>query len=183
MKIQENGKWFVLIYMAGFLAGILYANMIAKDYIASVGIFNDYFLETYAQMEIDTTEFLWYVASVRLLPVAFLVITGISRLRRPAVLAFVLWTGFSSGLILTAAVMKLGAKGIVLCLVSLFPHMCCYVAGYLMLLWFLYTYPKTRWNLTKTVAFLFLMAVGILLESYVNPTIMKIFIGNQNFFK
>ena len=176
MKIQENKRWFVLFYMTGFFVGILYANIISRDYIASTGIFNDYFLEQYTQVDIDTVDFLWYVVYVRALPVIFLIAFGCSRFRKAAALAFILWTGFSSGVILTTAVMKLGVKGIILCLICVTPQFLCYVAAYLMLLWFLFVYPKTRWNLTKTVSFLLLMAVGILLECYVNPVIMKLFI-------
>ena len=50
------------------------------------------------------------------------------------------------------------------------------LTGYLALLWYLYTYPQIRWNLTKTVIFLLLLAVGMLLECYVNPVLMQLFI-------
>ena len=45
MKIRENKRLLVLCFMAGFLAGILYANLGAGDYIAGTGILDDFFLE------------------------------------------------------------------------------------------------------------------------------------------
>lgn len=176
MKIRENRKHFVLFYMAGFFIGILYANLMSKDYITSIGILDNFFLEQYIQVEIDTAEFLWYVAYIRFLPAALLFAAGCTRLRKGAALAYILWTGFSSGMILVAAVMKMGVKGIILCLISLTPQILCYVAAYLMLLWFLYAYPSVRWNPSKTVCFVLFLLVGIVLEAYINPVIMKMFL-------
>ena len=42
MKIRENRMYVVWICMAGFLAGILYANVLAADEIAGIGIFQEY---------------------------------------------------------------------------------------------------------------------------------------------
>lgn len=177
MKIQENRRHFVLVYMTGFLIGILYANLMSRDYITSIGILDNFFLEQYREMEINAAEFLWYVAYVRLLPVVLLFALGCTKLRKGVAVSYILWTGFSSGMILVAAVMKMGVKGIILCLISLFPQMLFYIAAYLMLLWFLYAYPTVRWNPSKTVCFLMFMVVGIILECYMNPVIMKLFLG------
>lgn len=38
MRIRENKKFLVLFCMLGFLIGIIYANLMSKDYIASIGI-------------------------------------------------------------------------------------------------------------------------------------------------
>ena len=176
VKIRENKKHFVLFYMAGFFIGVLYANLMSRDYITSIGILDNFFLEQYAQVEINTAEFMWYVAYIRFLPAVLLFALGCTRIRKGIALAYISWTGFSCGMILVAAVMKMGVKGIILCLISLVPHMLCYVAAYLMLLWFLYAYPGIRWNMSKTVCFLLFMLVGIILECYVNPVIMKMFL-------
>lgn len=177
VRIQENGKHCVLYYMLGFCAGILYANLFAKDYIISMGILSEYFLNQYSADEIETAEYLWYVARIRLTPVLLLGALGCTKLRKGIVAAFILWTGFSSGLLFTSAVIKMGVKGIILCLIALIPQFLFYAAGYLALLWYLYTYPQVRWNLMTTVIFIFLLAVGILLECYVNPVLMQMFIS------
>lgn len=176
MKILENKKCFVLFYMSGFFAGILYANFVSKDYVAGMGIFNEFFLDQYVQMEIDLGEFLWYAAYIRLFPVMVLAAVGCTRFRKGAALTYVVWTGYSCGMILTTAVMKMGVKGIILCLISLTPQFLCYAAGYIMLLWHLFCYPRTRWDLSKTICFALFMLMGILLECYVNPIIVKMFL-------
>jgi hypothetical protein len=176
VKIRENKRFFVLCFMAGFFAGILYANLVSGDYIASTGILDDYFLKQYAQTEIDTAEFLWYIAYLRLVPVMLLFALGCTKMRKGAASAYIVWTGFSAGMILVTAVMKMGVKGIILCLLCMVPQFICYIAAYLMLLWFLFGYPAVRWNTSKTMCFALFMLTGILLECYVNPVIVKMFL-------
>lgn len=176
VEMREKKRRFVLVYMAGFLAGILYANLISGDYILNAGILDDFFLEGYIKTDIDMSGYLWYVAYTRLIPVVILAAAGSTKFKKGAVIGFLLWTGFSCGIILAAAVMKMGIKGILLCLLSLFPQCLCYVTAYVMLLWFLYFYPKVRWNISKTICFLLFLLTGIMLECYVNPVVMKIFL-------
>lgn len=176
MRIQENKKFFVLFYMLGFLVGIFYANVFSKDYIASMGIFNEFFLSQYAQTDVVMGEYMWYVVRVRVLPLVLIGALSCTRLRKSVVVCFLAWTGFSSGMILTSAVMKMGLKGVILCLMSLTPQFVFYIAAYLVLLWYLFDYPKAKWNLTKTTFFLTLLGMGIILECYVNPILMKMFL-------
>ena len=101
---------------------------------------------------------------------------GSTKLRKASAAVFLAWTGFSLGLIMTAAVLKMGGKGLVLCLIALTPHLFFYAAGYLILLWYLFRYPEVRWNLSKTVCMAFLILTGFLLECYVNPVLMQMFV-------
>lgn len=176
MKIQESRKYFILFYMAGFLTGIFGANLLFGEYMEDMGIFHEFFLEQYVQTPIDTREYFWYLCQIRVTPLIFLGILGCTRFRKAAVALFLAWTGFLSGMILTEAVIQMGAQGIILCLVGLLPQFLFYVSGYLILLWFLFGYPKRQWNVTKTVFFLFLITTGMILECSVNPVLMKLFL-------
>lgn len=51
-----------------------------------------------------------------------------------------------------------------------------YIPVYVVILWYLYTYPSIRWNMTKTIFVLLAFAVGMIMEGYVNPVFMKIVI-------
>lgn len=162
--------------MLGFFIGIVYANLMSGDYIAGMGIFSEYFLNQYSQAEIDVTEYLWYVVRVRTVPLFLVAALGCCRLRRCVVGGFLAWTGFCGGMIMTSAVLKMGIKGLILCLIALTPHFAFYAAGYVVLLWYLFLYPETRWNLSKTISMTMLVAVGILLECYLNPIVMELFL-------
>lgn len=176
MKIQENKRFLVLFCMLGFLIGIVYANLMSKEYIMSMGIFNEFFLNQYSQAEISVQEYLWYVVRIRVMPAVLAAALGCTKLRRGVAAGFLVWTGFCGGMIMTAAVLKMGIKGLILCLIALAPHFVFYIAGYLILLWYLFTYPESRWNLSKMVSMGLFLAVGILLECYVNPIIMELFL-------
>ena len=177
LRIRKDSRVFVLLCMLGFFCGIFYGNLWAKDYIISMGIFNEYFLKQYQVSDLDNAKSLWYVIKTRSMPVLVLGAFGITRFRKAIVVGFLLWTGFSFGLLFTAAVMKMGVKGMVFFLLALVPHFPFYIAAYLLVLWYIYFYPQVQWNRGKTVAFLLFLMVGIFLEGYVNPVIMHLFLG------
>lgn len=176
MKRQEIKKLILVIFMCGFLAGILYVNMIARSYIVSMGILSDYFLEQFAENNLNTWEYMWYLLKLRVIPVILLLMLWTLRVKRIAAACLLLWTGFSSGLFLTAAVLKLGLKGILLCMIGILPHFICYIVVYGIILIYIFTYPDTRWNQTKSVCMVLFLLLGIISEYYVNPVLINIFI-------
>ena len=176
MRIQENKKFLIVFCMLGFLIGIVYGNVMSKDYIASMGIFNEFFLTQYSQAEIDVMEYMWYVIRVRVVPLVLVAALGCTRLRKAVAGTFLAWTGFCGGMLMTSAVLKMGVKGVILCLIALTPHFVFYGAGYIVLLWYIFTDPESKWNLSKTVSMILFVSLGILLECYVNPIIMELFI-------
>ena len=46
----------------------------------------------------------------------------------------------------------------------------------MVLLWYLFTYPEAKWNPSKMISMVLFIIVGILLECYVNPIIMELFL-------
>ncbi|WP_346663676.1 stage II sporulation protein M [uncultured Merdimonas sp.] len=176
MKIREKGAYVLWICMAGFLVGIIYSNLIAKDEIVDMGIFQEYFLTRFTQTDFLSAEFFLFVAKVRFLPAVLLAFLGITRFRKAAAVGMLVWTGFGFGLIMAAAVIKMGVKGLALCLAAFTPHLFFYGAGYLILLWHLLKYPQIRWNYAKTAAVVLFFLCGLLLECYVNPLLLELFL-------
>lgn len=174
MVIKNYGRVMVLFYMTGFLGGILYTNLISKDYVAALGIFNDYFLSQYVQTDLAGGSYLWYLIKIRMAPLLGVFLPPAARIRKLAVTAFLIWTGFLCGMIFTSAALKLGVKGIVLCLAALLPQGLFYAAGYAVLLIGLYYYPKINWNFQKTIAVFLAICIGVALECYMSPVLVKI---------
>ncbi len=172
--VKNYGKVMILYYMAGFLSGILYTNLISKDYAASLGIFNDYFLNQYVQAELTGGPYLWYLIKIRVAPLSGILLFRMERIRKLAAVVFLIWTGFLCGMIFTSAAMRLGIKGIVLCLSALLPQAVFYGAGYAVLLMGLYYYPKINWNFQKTIAVFLAICIGVALECYMSPVLVKI---------
>lgn len=177
MKILRSRKQMFAFFMPGFLMGILYVNFIVKQYIAEPGIFSVYFLKQYAAVDIIAGEYMLYLLRVRVLPCVFLVGLAFTKMRKFSAVAFLLWTGFSSGMLLTMAVVGMGVKGIILCIVGILPHFLCYIPACIVVLWYCWMYPQNRWNKQKTVFVILMGMMGLILEAHVNPVLMKAFLG------
>jgi len=176
VKIQEVKKLICIVFMFGFFAGIVYLNVFARSYLVSLEIFDGYFLEQYSGNNLNTNTYIWYIAKLRLFPVICLWVISKTGYARVAGALFLLWTGFASGMILSASVFKLGMKGIILCIVGVIPHFICYITAFIMLILYLFNYPDTRWNSTKTVCMVLFLLLGIITEAYINPVLLDIFI-------
>lgn len=167
-------KIFTALILSGFLSGIIYGNVIAKEYILSLGIFDEYLLNQYSRLNVNIEEYIWYIIRIRITPVIFLLLAGCTKYRKIIISLFIVWTGFSFGLILTAAIIRLQAKGIIVCLISILPHFICYIGGYLMLLIYYISYPNSRWTGAKTISFILFWLLGVVSECYINPGLIEL---------
>ncbi len=176
MKVWDGKRYFTLFYMLGFFVGILYANIPARNYIISTGIFTQFYMEQYADVSVNTEDYFLYLIRVRVFPLILVGVAACTKFRKGVASLILLWTGFSSGMIFTASAMKIGVKGIILCLISLLPHFLFYVAAYIIILWFLFQYPRGKWTVQKTTAVCLFVVTGMILECYVNPVLVKLFL-------
>ena len=177
MTTFRSKKQFLIFFMPGFLLGIVYVNFVARKYMAEPGIFSDFFLNQFQSVSIDVKEYVWYLLRLRAAP--FLALAGLSFTKAGKISAvlFLVWTGISAGILVSAAVLNMGIKGSILCLAGLFPQFLFYIPAYAILLWYCYTVPQTHWNRQKTIFVSLAMSVGIILELYVNPMIIKAFLS------
>ncbi len=177
MKIFRSRKQLLAFFMPGFLIGIIYVNFVAKKYVAEPGIFSDYFLQQFQNTRIDGGEYIWYLIRLRLFP--FLALFGLSctKARKISAVLFLMWTGMSGGILISTAVLSLGIKGSMLCIVGIFPQFIFYIPAFLVLLWYCCSYPQTRWNRQKTVFVVLMLALGMILEMYVNPVLVRAFLA------
>jgi uncharacterized membrane protein SpoIIM required for sporulation len=76
------------------------------------------------------------------------------------------------------AVLEMGIKGSFLCLVGIFPQFILYIPAYLIVLWYSYSYPQATWNGQKTFFVCLTVILGILLEVYINPILMQLFLAS-----
>lgn len=177
MRIFHTRKQLIAFFMPGFLFGIVYVNFIAVRYMAEPGLFSTYFLEQYQSVDIIAGEYLWYLIRTRIFPLIILAGFSVTRLRKAASVLFLIWTGMSGGILISLAAADLGIKGSILCITGLLPQFLFYIPAYLILLWYAYAYPASRWNRQKTIFISFMMAAGLVLEVYVNPVLVRIFLS------
>ena len=147
MKIQRRQRYPILIYMLGFFLGIIYLNVASTRYVVDVGIWSEWFRRQYLGYDLKSFDYMWYVAQIRLLPAGGLAILGGTKFRK-----------------------------MILCVISMLPHFLCYIPAYAMLLLYLFRYPVSEWNSTKTLSFVLFLTMGIALECLVNPVLLKMFL-------
>lgn len=177
MKFYKYKNQLLIYYLAvGFFVGILYENIVSKRYGVSIDIFQTYFLQQYRQTEIVAEKYLGYVLKARVVPFMGLCVLACVRWKKILAGVSVCWTGFLAGVMLVSAVMQMGVKGVLFCMAAMFPHIICYGLAYGILLSYFYRYPKARWNYAKTVFVVLVMFIGILVETYLNPLLMKLVI-------
>ena len=158
MKIQTKQKYVLLAGMTGFVLGICSANLWMKEYILDIGIFNQFFLEQYNRLEIVYEEYFWYLIKNR------------------GVILTVIWLGFCVGMVICAAIARLGIKGIVLCVIAVMPQGVFYILSGILLFEYMLEYPVVRWNSGKTIKLIMLVLLGMITECYVNPVIIRMFL-------
>lgn len=173
MKIFHSRKQMLAFFMPGFLCGILYMNLTAQNSVTDPGIFGESFLRQYEAAEVAAGIYLFYLVRMRITPFLMLIGLSFTRMRKITAGAFLIWTGFSCGLILSMSVMEMGIKGIALCIAGVLPQFLLYIPSYLVILWYCWVYPQNRWNREKTIFVVATMVAGILLEAYVNPVLVK----------
>ncbi len=176
MKIRDSRKYLIVLYLTGFFVGIIGTNIESKKIILYSGIFSETFLNQYRQVNIEPEKYLWYVVRIRLFPVILLGTLGCTHFKKVIVAVFLGWTGFLSGTGVTLAILKMGVKGLLLGIVSLTPQFIFYISGYSIMLWYLYQYPNVRWNGSKTIAVCLALLTGVVLETWVNPFLIQLFI-------
>ena len=176
MKMFHVKRQLLALFMPGFLLGILYVNLEAEQFAAGAGIFSEYFLKQYRAADILTGEYIWYLLQVRLLPFLVLLGSDFTKFRKAAVILFLIWTGFSAGLLFSMAVLGMGVKGSILCIAGMLPQFLCYIPAYLIVVWYAYCYPRMQWNIQKSLVSGGLLLVGIVLELYVNPVLVGAFL-------
>ena len=172
--MQKNRCYaLLLLYMSGFLLGIVYANFVGSKYVTTTGVFHEYFLGQYVNQRIVKEQYFVYLLKQRTLPLVFMGIAGMTRLRRVASEVCVLWTGFAGGMLAVAAVMRMGIVGMLFYFGALFPQVLFYGFAYAIIINHFMGKENLRWNGWKIGTVVVMLFAGIVLETYVNPVIVK----------
>lgn len=173
MRMFRTRKQLLAFFMPGFLLGIIYVNFIAKRYLAEPGIFSAGILEQFRTVHISAGDYLWYLLRVRAVPFGILAALGFTKMRKPSVVLVLLWTGLSGGILISSAILSMGIKGSIFCLVGLMPQFLMYIPACLVLIWYSWSYPQNRWNRQKTVFVVLMVSMGMIMEIYINPILVR----------
>lgn len=193
-RAEKNGVYrsWLYLFLGSFLLGILIMNMGNEILLGDAGIFNTASMNRLKYIEINEGKFFAYVLRQRLGGCIVLLILSTTTLGLISAYGVVLWQGMMTGMLMTAAVIRYGIKGLLLILGGMFPHQCLLIPGGVMMLgWCLENYywfhrygkgtiPYFRSRRQQLfhqgillLWFLLVMLIGCVLESYVNPILIS----------
>lgn len=170
---KSKGQLLIIFIAVGFFIGILYQNIVSTSSIIPADVFVKSNLQRYLQTDVITEKYLWYVIKERVMLLAIICILSCTKWKKLLVVATLGVSGFLGGVLTVSAVLRFGIKGILLCLMGVFPQMIFYGMAYFMLFIYWFRFPERRWNHTKLIFVIVMFLMGIILEAYVNPILVK----------
>lgn len=174
----------MILYLVGFGAGILCANLIQKqvDYQTSLlPVYLAAFDGTRDRTEVLFRKFLTDRGSFML----FLIICGLTVLGVPAVTASLLWFGFLAGNLITLFLLEYGIRGMAMGTVCFLPQAFFYIPGWMFLFFAVVNMSQKIWGKGKREktdykAYFFFVSgagvcilLGVWMESYVNQNLLS----------
>lgn len=172
--------WMILL---AFLGGIVCANLLDKELLATYGILNDYFLSQYSYRMVDGNRLFCHVLIERCKAAFIIFLLG--RVLGGRVFSVLIKSVFSAafGFLIVVAIVNLGMRGILVSVCGLLPQWIFYLAA-------LCYYANCRreedganWSggirsgdftvyLVRWILLALCMILGILTESYINPVLL-----------
>lgn len=180
-KVLSPKSKFLFSLAGGLLAGIVYGCFFSAGYMEQVGFLSDAFLLDYLKKDIDGNRLFAYLLKGRGVSLFSVWLLGSSFLGRILIYLVLLWSGFSVGIYITAGLVKRGISGLGFCIAAVFPQMLFYIPafGLILIQSFILSGKQEmgkervlRYSIILFVSFL-LLFLGVLMESYVNPAILK----------
>lgn len=168
---------FLYVLMLGFFIGIIVMNLGKEILLQEGNILGRTELEHFKAISINRGNLFLYVLWARLRQVLLLTFLAFTFFRVMAIYGFVGFMGFAFGMVSSAASIQYGLRGTALMLAAGMPHMLLYIPAYIWLLEWCYNLSIQRGeivrNLAKYILFILVTIIGVFLESYVNPEILK----------
>lgn len=176
MNLNVN-KIMGSILIAGFTIGILYVNLFASEYFRISGIFSYEYIYTFTKNGYMLTDYWLEISCRRLYPIIIILISVRTRFCRWIVMMVLMWYSFLFGSYLSMGILMYSGKGLLLCILSTFPHLLFYLLSYYLVILYAWQRPVARWNLSKSITLALSMLCGVVIECSINPIILKWYIG------
>ena len=178
MRIDKKKNQFLIVFLVvGFFIGIIFENVIVKKQISTTDIFLKSNLQRYLQTDVVVEKYLRYVIKERFILFGCICVVSCMKWKKVMVYLSLLLVGFFAGCFCVASVVRLGIKGLLLFMAGMFPQMLFYGCLCVMLYLHWLGVTERRWSRTKTIFVVILLTLGIIVEVYVNPIIVKFIIG------
>ncbi len=168
-------QWLAAVFFVSFVAGIFAGNFWGITDFSGGAAESRSYVQQLSDTAVSSHALLWHVCCVRGgIGAALFVLAALTR-GRCVHSCFVAWNGFAYGYFCVMVIAAFAAKGLLVCAAAVFPQLLAYVPYFLVLVeWS--THRRTREHLRDLFVGLLLtlfLCAGILLESYINPSILQ----------
>lgn len=123
----------LFLFLAGFVAGVFLMNVGKKTLLENTGFLDEYSLYQMKYMSVESNAFFVYVLKKRLGTMGIILLLSSTYLGLAVLYCYAAWLGASLGMLLSAAIIRYGIKGILLVLTAAFPHYILYVPAWIMM--------------------------------------------------
>ena len=181
----------VLVFMTGFCLGMIFFLWKKRYIVEESGILGQELFLQLTRINLEQYELLKYIVKCRGMQVCILILAACSRRINLMISMLLTYGGFAAAIFMLTSVYHFDMKGIVLCLLMLFPH----GIFYLIFLCILFHkkesddtkyYHKSRGirekgfykvltEAIKWVVIIILFIVGVMTECYINPILVTKF--------
>ncbi len=190
-QMNKGGYYLLYLFMTGLFLGIILVNIRHDVWMDEDGLLNTAMMKQLQSSELDGSYLFGYILKHRVSTILILCVLASTMIGFPIVCGYVCYLGASAGCILSIAVIRYGVRGLFFMAASVFPQALLLVPGYFLLFqWGMECnrslYGKTdgfegryligkQFILKKVISLagiLFLIILGCMIESYVNPQIV-----------
>lgn len=188
MNIKRSHRLF-LAFLAGIIAGTLMMNFLVGKYAGQIGIYSEYFIDGINNpdtMQFDKWSFSIFCIKKYALETAVLIALNCTNFGMIVNYAYCIYKGLAISILISSATLTYGTGGILLYVMSIFPHYFSYVP---MIVFTLYFGIKIKENMKKErVAVSVLKGTAIeaalvvctaFLEAYVNYPFVRSMFNNR----
>lgn len=196
-KVQQqtaarNGYYVIYLFTIGLFLGILIVNVGYDTWVGDGSLLGADMITRLKNSVPEGNGLFGYVLKHRLFTVCMLGLLATTMIGLPAVCGYVCYMGLSAGCLLSVAVIRYGIRGLFLMAAGIFPQGILLIPGYAaMFVWavgvnrMLYFWGVGREHyagygrqtylkkLLQMAGIIVIIVIGCLLESYVNPQILK----------
>lgn len=174
--VQSDWKRKRLLYLfgTGMILGMISMHLGKKVLLTRTGLLDQDSLYHLRYISVSGNALFWYVCLKRAKSAALLAILATTWIGSLAVTMTAFFYGAGAGMFLSAAILRYGAKGILLVLAAIFPQCLFYIPAIVFL--FVWCDRASREYYRKVNALVLiagLLLLGCFFESYLNPAILN----------
>lgn len=180
-------SFFFFLFILFFIVGIITVFLVEDQFIDHETFLRIGTLERLQEIEVDATKMLYLCIRERIIGMLLLILFAFTNIGNVLLVFFVSGMGCMAGMLLEVLSLRYGIKGILLFVAGVFPQYLFYSLAFILLLQVKYQGAYHRMGsdyhkgmeqheqIKKVVQLsgvLFIVFVGVLAESYINPSIL-----------